>query len=185
VQLTEEQSDVLHTVDLSSLAAKGSHEVKLSFVGAGKLSYSLVAKHHIPWAAAAPESGPLSLSVSYDKTELAVNDTVLATVAITSNTETSQDMILVTLGIPPGFEVLGEDFDPYLKANTLSKFESTGKQLNLYVSKLAAKETQSYSYRLRATMPVKAEDGGGQVFPYYQPDEKTSASSTLFVVNPG
>lgn len=183
VQLTEDQADVLHTVDLSGLVTKGSHDVKLAFVGSGKLSYNLVSKHNIPWAEVIQDPGPISLSVNYDKTSLAVNDTVTATVAVTNNVDTNQDMILVTLGIPPGFGVMSEDFSPYLKENSLSNFEVTGKQLILYINHLDPKQSKEFSYRLQAMMPVKAEDGGGKVHPYYQPDETTSAASTTFFVS--
>jgi hypothetical protein len=184
VSLTADQPDVLHTVDLSSLATTGDHQVELSFVGTGKISYNLVARHNLPWkdTGEAPP-GPLSIAVSYDKTTLVVNDTVTATASLTNTTDATENMVLVTLGIPPGFEVLGEDLDAYLAAGTLSRHETTGKQLILYVPKLSPKATQIFSYRLRATLPVKAEDGGSQVFPYYQPDAVSSASSTTFLVS--
>jgi hypothetical protein len=91
-------------------------------------------------------------------------------------------MVLVTLGIPPGFEVLGEDLDVYKQQGSLSRYETTGKQLILYVPKIAPKGTLNFSYRLRATLPVKASDGGAKTFPYYQPDATSSASATLFEV---
>jgi alpha-2-macroglobulin-like protein len=182
VQLAADQSDVMHTVDLSSLATLGSHDVRLSFVGTGKVSYNLISRHNIPWAEVQEPAGPLSIGVSYDRTALAVNETVTATVTVTNNTATTENMVMVTLGIPPGFAPLTEDFDAYLQSNVLSKVESTGKQLDLYVSKLAPSAQQIFQYRLRATMPVKAEDGGASAYPYYEPDAKSSAASTTFQV---
>ena len=35
--------------------------------------------------------------------------------------------------------------------------------------------TSAFSYRLRATMPVKATDGGGQAFLYYEPARRAHA----------
>jgi uncharacterized repeat protein (TIGR01451 family) len=184
VLLTADQSDVMHTVDLSSLATTGDHQVELSFVGTGKISYNLVAKHNLPWKDTGEEApGPLSIGLAYDKHELAVNDTVKATVTVTNNTASDANMVMVTLGIPPGFELVPEDLDAYLTAGTLSRYEATGKQLDLYITRIAASKQQAYNYRLRATMPVKAEDGGAKVYPYYQPDKKSSAASTQFVVS--
>ncbi|MFO0661304.1 MAG: alpha-2-macroglobulin family protein, partial [Polyangiaceae bacterium] len=177
------QGDVMQTVDLSSLVSLGDHSVKLSFVGTGKYSYNVVSRYNIPWAdVAADPAAPLTIGVSYDHTNLVVNDTVTATVTMTNNTDTTENMVLATLGIPPGFEVLTEDFDGYLSSGVLSKVETTGRQLILYVSKIAPSATLSLSYRLRATMPVSAADGGAVVFPYYQPTATSSASSTTFVV---
>jgi len=90
---------------------------------------------------------------------------------------------MVTVGVPPGFSVVGEDFDSYLKSNVLSRWESTGKQLMLYISTLKASSTQKISYRLQANMPVTASDGGGEAHLYYQPDQKTAVASTTFNVH--
>jgi hypothetical protein len=55
----------------------------------------------------------------------------------------------------------------------------------LYVTALAAKSDLSITYRLRATMPVRAADGGGQVQLYYQPDQTAKASSQMLVASAG
>ncbi len=179
VELSEDQSDVMTTVDLQSLATTGDHEVRLAFVGTGQVSYNLVDSHYVPWADVVEPPGPLGVSVSYDKTSLYVNDTATATVTVSSLGDQSTNMVLVTVGIPPGFEVVTEDLDEYLRAGTLSHYETTGKQLNLYLTQLAAAAVQEISYRVRATMPVKAADGGAVVYPYYQPTQKSSAASTV------
>jgi hypothetical protein len=178
VELTESQSDVMTTVDLETLATTGDHEVELTFIGSGQVSYNLVASHHVPWQDVVEAPGTLGVTVSYDKTSLYVNETATATVSVSSLGDKSTNMVLVTVGIPPGFEVASEDLDAYLQAGTLSRYEITGKQLNLYLSQLAAAAVQEISYRVRATMPVKAADGGAVVYPYYQPDQKSSAAST-------
>lgn len=182
VDLKESQSDVMTTVDLATLATTGDHEVQLTFVGTGQVSYSLVASHHVPWQDVIEEPGPLGVTVSYDKTSLYVNDTATATVSVSSLGDQTTNMVLVTVGIPPGFEVVSEDLDAYLATGLLSRYETTGKQLNLYLSQLAAEAVQEISYRVRATMPVKAADGGAVVYPYYQPDQKSTAASTTLEV---
>jgi len=81
VPLTADQADVMTTVDMSTLATTGNHAVTLTFVGTGKVSYNLVAQYNVPWASApGTPSGPLSVSVSYDKTSLVLNETATATV---------------------------------------------------------------------------------------------------------
>jgi hypothetical protein len=171
--LTADQADVMTTVDLSTLATTGSHDVTLTFVGTGKVSYNLVAQYNVPWANA-PDTpgGPLSISVSYDKTSLVLDETATATVVVKNNTASVQKMILVTLGLPPGFQVATEDLDQYKTSKVLSAYEITGKQLMLYLSALPASGTQTFKYRLQATMPVTASDGGAEVYLYYQPKRR-------------
>jgi uncharacterized protein YfaS (alpha-2-macroglobulin family) len=121
--------------------------------------------------------------VSYDKTSLVLDETATATVIVKNNTSSAQNMIMVTLGLPPGFQVATEDLDAYKTSQVLSAYEITGKQLMLYVSALPASGTQTFKYHLQATMPVIASDGGAEVYLYYQPKQRSAAPAvTLQVV---
>jgi hypothetical protein len=104
-----------------------------------------------------------------------VNDTAQATVTVVNNTASAQNMTLVTVGIPPGFEIQTQGFEQYLAAGTLSRYELTGKQLILYITALAPNASQSFVYDLRALLPVKASDGGSSVYPYYEPTKKSES----------
>src|SRR5258705_116619 len=65
-------------------------------------------------------------------------------------------MVMVDLGIPPGFELLTEDFDDYRnksagrKSGRLEKFHLTATQAILYFNSIGAGETIALRYRLRA-----------------------------------
>jgi A-macroglobulin complement component/alpha-2-macroglobulin family protein/MG2 domain-containing protein/A-macroglobulin receptor len=182
VELRADAADVMTTVDMSGLANTGSHQVDLTFVGTGQVSYNLVGSHNLPWAALPPEpAGPLSIAVSYDETSLAVDESVHASARIENLTSQTANMILVTLGVPPGFEVQTGDFQRYLDAGVLSRVEQTGKQLILYVSELGAGQVQAFEYSLLATLPVSASDGGAEVSLYYEPDQKSQAPATTLI----
>lgn len=183
LQLTEAQADVMTTVDLSSIASVGSHTVDLAFVGQGQVSYNLVSGYNVPWDQTTPDlTGPLAITVNYDKTSLFMNDIVTASVDLNNVTAQQQNMVLVTLGIPPGFQVLTEDLDAYKQQKVLSQYELTGKQLILYVTALSPSSTLSLKYRLQATMPVKAADGGGEAHLYYEPTRRAVAAATTLEV---
>ncbi|WP_437282956.1 MG2 domain-containing protein [Sorangium sp. So ce375] len=183
VSLRADQADVMTTVDLSGLATTGAHDVTIAFSGEGKLSYNLVGRHNLPWSAVPSDAaGPLAVSVTYDKTQLYVNDIVTASLSVTNKTDSAQSMVLVTAGLPPGFQVLTEDLQEYIAAGQLSKFEITGKQLILYVKEIPAGRAATFAYRLQATMPVKAGDGGAEVHPYYQPEQQSFSGAQTLVV---
>jgi uncharacterized protein YfaS (alpha-2-macroglobulin family) len=186
VALTKEQSDVSVRVDMSSLASAGAHTVELAFQGTGEVSYNLVSSHHLPWTAAPrPVSGPLDIAVTYDRTSLTVDETVAAKLSVNNTTSAQQNMLLVTVGVPPGFDLQAEDLDAYVASGKISRYERTAKQLILYVTALPARSKLELTYRLRATMPVRAADGGSRVSLYYQPDQKATAASTTLVVTGG
>jgi hypothetical protein len=183
VALTADQSDVMTTVDLSGLASAGSHDVGLSFVGTGTVTFNSVSKYNIPWSLVPPPpAGPLTISVAYDKTSLYVDETVQETVTVHNNTAATENMVLATLGIPPGFAVTASDLDALLQARTLSKYEVTGKQVVLYISQIAAASDVKVHYGLQATMPVRASDGAAEAHLYYQPSDKSHAQEQTITV---
>ncbi|MEI9947674.1 MAG: MG2 domain-containing protein [Pseudomonadota bacterium] len=181
--LSAAQSDVMTTVDLGAHAAIGSHDVQLAFNGTGQLSYNLVSSYHLPWATlpAEPE-GPIAISLSYDKASLYVNETVSATAVVKNTTSTVENMVLVTLGVAPGFQVQTADLETYLRQGTLSRYELTGRQLILYLTALAPKASATFSYRLQALMPVKAVDGGAEAHLYYEPSKRAQTAGQAFEV---
>jgi hypothetical protein len=181
VSLQKDAWDVTTRVDLSQFAKSGSHNVALDFAGSGQLSYNLVSNYNVPWTTP-PATGPLAIAVSYDRASLAVNDSVTATVSVSNRTANTQNMLLVSVGIPPGFDLLTDDLDRQITAGALSRYEHTGKQLILYITSLTAQGTLALQYKLQASMPVTAADGGGQVYLYYQPDQRALASSTSLTV---
>jgi uncharacterized protein YfaS (alpha-2-macroglobulin family) len=121
-------------------------------------------------------------SVSYDKTSLVLNETATATVIVKNNTASAQNMIMVTLGLPPGSQVATEDLDAYKRSKVLSAYEIWGKQLMLYLSALPASSSQTFKYHLQATMPVTASDGGAEVYLYYQPKQRSAAAAVTLQV---
>jgi hypothetical protein len=74
------------------------------------------------------------VGVSYDRTKLAENDIATATATISSHFDGTAKMVMVDLGIPPGFELLSDDLDTYLqksaggKGGYLEKYSMTAIQ---------------------------------------------------------
>jgi uncharacterized protein YfaS (alpha-2-macroglobulin family) len=181
--LTQDQADVLTTFDLSSLASAGTHQVVLNFSGTGKLSYNLVSSYNLPWnRVPAPATTPLSVAVAYDRSSLPVNELAKATLTVRNLTASTQNMVLVDVGIPPGFEVQSDDLDLLRSQKKISKYELTQRQLILYISAIPARGSLALSYNLRATLPVRAADGGAKVYPYYEPARKQESASTTLEV---
>jgi len=185
VQLKKSEADLTTRVDMSSLALPGEHSVSIEFAGTGQVSYNLVSTHHVPWRTPSlldPPAGPLAIAVSYDRAALSVDETVSAHLTITNLTSVSQSMLLVTVGLPPGFELQTDALDGFVAAGQISRYERTAKQLILYVTRIEPAAVLALDYRLLARMTVRAADGGSEVALYYQPDQKASSPSTTLVV---
>jgi len=118
---------------------------------------------------------PLSIEVSYDRTRLAQDETATERVRVQNNIAADAKMIMVDLGIPPGFEVSAGDFDELVgstrgrNGGRLEKFTITPRQVILYFDGLNAKQRIDFSYRLRAKFPVRAQTFSSRVYEYYNP----------------
>jgi hypothetical protein len=172
-KLTPENADVIRLVDLKELTRVGKNEVKLRFEGQGSSLYEIVTRYYLPWEREI--RGPeelLSIDVDYDKTELQTDDLVTSLVKITNNRPGIAHMVIVDLGIPPGFEVQTPDLNE-LVGREIERYSLTGRQIIIYLDKLEGGHPVEFSYRLRAKFPIRAKTPTSKVYEYYNPDIQT------------
>jgi uncharacterized protein YfaS (alpha-2-macroglobulin family) len=183
VQITKDNNDLLYLVDLKAYTHEGANRVSLLFNGKGSMQYQIVGRYYVPWARRV-EAGPrepLTIDLSYDRTQLPQDEVATAKVRVTNNTPAKAKMIMVDLGIPPGFEPSGEDFAALVDSTRdknggkLEKYTITAKQVILYFDGLNARQRIEFSYKLRAKFPVRAKTIASRVYEYYNPtvEDKT------------
>lgn len=175
-RLTPENSDVVWQVDCRAQVKPGANQVSLRFNGEGTTLYQVVSRYYLPWKTLSPPPQPaLSVKVDYDRARLATNDEVTSTVTVRNNTPATAGMVIVDLGIAPGFTVNTEDFDKLVQAGTIQKFTPTGRQVIVYLEKLAPRQVLAFSYRLTARFPIKAQTPVTTVYEYYNPENRAEA----------
>jgi hypothetical protein len=119
--------------------------------------------------------------VSYDRTRLAQDDIATATATVKNNLGKAANMVMVDLGIPPGFDLLSEDLQAYQektagkKEGRLEKFSLTATQAILYFDSIGAGDTLTLRFRLRAKYPIRARTFQSRVYEYYDPDVNSVA----------
>jgi uncharacterized protein YfaS (alpha-2-macroglobulin family) len=154
--------------------------VEIRFEGKGGLAYQVVGNYYLPWDEK-PTAEPLSITVDYDRTHLAQNDMASARVTIGNNLPKTANMVMVDLGIPPGFDLLSEDLQSYMektanqKTARLEKFTLTATQAILYFNAMASQETLTLKFRLRAKYPIRARTFQSRIYEYYDPDVSSVA----------
>ena len=176
--------DVLWQVEVPAANLGPANNLVLEYEGRGNLGYQVVSTHFVPWDrdAETPKE-PLTIDVSYDRTELRVNETVKVTATFTKNDPEATGMILATLGVPPGFDVMTEDLEGHKREKTIRTYELTGRQLILYLDDIPAGESATVDYRLKARYPVKAQTGESEVRMYYQGDIRSTEQPLMLEVN--
>jgi hypothetical protein len=156
-------------------SSEASNTVEIRFEGKGGLAYQVVGSYFLPWDEK-PANESLSIDVAYDRTRLAQDDVATATATVKNNLPKSANMVMVDLGIPPGFDLLSEDLQTYVeksasrKSARLEKFSLTATQAILYFDSIAPGETVALHFRLRAKYPIHARTFRSRVYEYYDPD---------------
>src|SRR6266478_5746993 len=175
LELTPENNDLLHQFVFKNINTQLASTVGLQFEGKGGLAYQIVGSYYLPWDEKAAGE-PLSIDVAYDRTHLAQDDIATASATVKNNLPKAANMVMVDLGIPPGFDLLSEDLRDYQeksahrKSGHLSKFSLTTTQALLYFDSFAPGDVVTLKYRLRAKYPIRARTFKSQVYEYYDPE---------------
>ena len=181
--LTPENSDVMRLFDLKDKTVKGENAVVIKFNGTGSALYQIVGRFYRPWQTKPATEMPLTITVNYDKTDMVKDDILTANVTVTNNRAEKANMIIVDLGMPPGFELVPGDLEELVGSGTIAKFNVTGRQIIVYLETLAAQKPLQLSYRLKAKFPVKAKTPQSTVYEYYNPDINDAAQPQELTVS--
>ena len=180
LKLSPENNDLFHQFVLKGIDAQQPNSVQLKFEGTGGLAYQVVGRYFTPWEQK-PASEALSIDLAYDRTRLAQNDIATEKVTIRNNLAKTANMVMIDLGIPPGFDLLSEDLQalqdrsPGVAPGRLEKFSLTATQAILYFNALSAKQEVTFTVRLRAKYPIRARTFQSRVYEYYDPKQSATA----------
>jgi hypothetical protein len=151
------------------------------------MAYQVAGRYFVPWETSTARE-PLAIDVKYDRTRLAQDEVVTATATIRNNTEKTAKMVMVDLGIPPGFALLSEDLQKMVeksaatKSGRLEKFSMTATQAILYFDSLGPLVSCDVQFRLRAKFPIRASNFASRVYEYYDPAVSATAKPVRFAV---
>ena len=186
--LTSENNDLFHQFVFKGSDAQPANHVEIRFTGEGQLAYQVAGRYFVPWQEK-PGREDLSIDVSYDRTHLEQDQLVTATATVRNRIGTTANMVMVDLGIPPGFDLLSEDLDSYReksagkKSGRLEKFTVTPTQAILYFDSIAPGDALRLSFRLRAKYPIRASTFASRVYEYYDPEVNSLARPVLLEVH--
>lgn len=182
--IDERNADVVHFISLKPHVREGDNEVQIKFAGEGSSLYQITARYYLPWKGRQAEKEPVEIDVRYNKTELAVEDMVTAHVRVKNTTPARMGMVLVDLGVPPGFEVQAGDLAELVGAKVIQKYTLTGRQVIIYLEELKAGQEVTLAYRLKAKFPIKAKTPESTAYEYYNPTNRGTSEPAELVVKP-
>ena len=175
IRITPENSDVAHLLALSDENGglkSGAHNVEIRMDGTGKPAFQIFGRFYMPWGnqpEIAPPLPAFDVSVSYDRSRLVKDETVKATCVFRNPQDMAAKMVVIDLGIPPGFAVQPADFERLVTEQVVQKFEIAPRQVILYFDEIPARQTVTFEYNLRAKFPLRAQTGASKAYEYYNP----------------
>lgn len=201
LEVTPDTFDVVQMISYEDVLPGAENRIDIAMQGKGNLMYQVVSSYYLPWDALAkypdlqPQGGLVSIDVSYDRTELAVNDTVTVDVKVSLNQPGGRaESALIDLGLPPGFTVMSEDLDALVARfddvpedydfPAIQRYELTGRQILVYITNLQDGKPLEFSYRLLAKFPLQAQTPSSSAYDYYNPDVNGLDDPQMLVVNP-
>ena len=202
--LTVDQAnfDVVQMVSFDDVNPGKDNTVAIRVEGQGNLMYQVSGGYYLPWQAlplypelASPQE-LVTIDVRYDRSELAVDDTVRVDVTVKLNQPGGRaESALIDLGLPPGFTLQTEDLQALVTRFNdtpadypnprIERFELTGRQILIYVTNLSAEYPLQFSYRLKARFPLVAQAPSSSVYDYYNPGVSGEAQPQILTVRWG
>jgi len=142
-----------------------------------------VARHFQPWAEK-PEANKavLDVAVEYDRTKLSLSDLLRARATLGYRGELPTAMVIVDLGIPPGFAVNTEDFEELVRQKKVEKFSLTSRQATLYLGDVKPGAVKVFEYSLRPKYPIRAQTPATVAYEYYTPANRATTQPVELVV---
>lgn len=176
ITITPETSDVLQQVDVTPFAHVGDNQVSLKVQGDIEALYQMIASYWIPTKLLPPAKPEImEIEVNYDKRKLTTDDLLECQARIKYKGKLPTAMVIVDLGIPPGFNVMTYDLDGLKAEGTIERYEVTGRQVILYLQELQPNTEKYIAYNLKARFPIKAKTPRSQVYEYYTPENRATA----------
>ncbi|MCX7971926.1 MAG: MG2 domain-containing protein [bacterium] len=164
-------------VDITSFVSKGKNVIRIR--SENKLLVDIYYTFYMPFTFYKPIQDLIDIDVKYDRTELSSNDRVKAYVNIRNRTKKVLEMVVVDLGIPPGFNV---DISR-LEGNTkVRNVELTSRQIIVYFERFDPEEVVSLEYELVSKYPLKVKVPVTKAYEYYNPSNTVIKEGQIMVV---
>jgi hypothetical protein len=181
-EVTEDNADVSHQFDLTAHLRPGRNEVTLRTNGEQRLAYQVVGRHFEPHKARPAAPAALELAVNYDRTRLTTRDHLLCQATLKYHGKEPTGMVMVELGVPPGFDVDRDEFSALVAAGKVKKFEAAPDRVALYLGEVAAGSTQTFACTLRPKYPLRVTAPPAVAYEYYTPASRSTTDAVELTV---
>jgi hypothetical protein len=178
-----DNADLMQTFELKGFNKSGANRIEIETTGATNLMYQIVGRYYEPWQQkSAPSKPVLEIDVAYDRTKLATSDLLHAKATLKYHGAVPTYMVMLDLGIAPGFTVEAGDFEKMVAKGAVKKFSFTARQVILYLGDVKPGDVLSFEYALRPRFPLRARTAPSVAYEYNTPGNRAEAQPVELVV---
>jgi uncharacterized protein YfaS (alpha-2-macroglobulin family) len=178
------QGDVMKQLDLSPLLATGDNALSLAETSGSGAGFQVSFHYHVPAEAEPKRPEPLAIRVEYDKTELTVDESILATATVTNRMTTAAPMVMLELPIPAGFTLDAGELAELVGQKKIARYQIGAGRATVYLLGLQPGQTLELKYTLQARLPVKVTAPAARVYEYYDPQKQGVGTTAQLTVKP-
>ncbi|MFZ2656095.1 MAG: MG2 domain-containing protein [Victivallales bacterium] len=183
IGITSDNYDVCQLIDLTASVQQGVNSVEVTSPKDENYSYQLVAEYYIPKKEHPANANEiLKINVEYEKNNLKVNDIISCRAAVDNNGTMPANMVLVDIGVPPGFDVIPDKLQGMKERNEIEQWEIRGRQVIIYLREIKANSQAVVSFDMKAKYPIRAQTPVSRVYEYYQPSNNSETGSIAIEV---
>ncbi|TET31273.1 MAG: hypothetical protein E3J72_22730 [Planctomycetota bacterium] len=180
--ITPDQADVMQLFDLKDFTRTGKNTVKLSAKGKSNLMYQIVGRHYQPWSGVKPPTRKIiDIDLAYDRTNLKKHDLLTANVRFCYNGAAETNMVILDLGVPPGFTVSPGDLAEFV-GKKYERYSVSARKITIYIGRTVPGKELKFSYTLIAKYPIKAKTPKSTAYEYYNPDVRSTVKPVELIV---
>ena len=183
--IAPDQFDVVQQIDLTKhIPSRDAANTTVSLRDKSNTApaYQLALRYHVPGEPETMPQEPLTIKITYDRQQLAVNDRIAATATVTNNLDRPAPMVILDLPIPGGFVMEPGELEEIV-GHAIERFQVTNRKAIVYLRDLPPGAPLELNYRLKATMPVKVTVPQAEAYQYYTPERRGKESEQrVFVV---
>ncbi len=183
-EVTQNNSDVLQLFEVPKDKLRtGLNEVRINVSAETGMMYQIVTRYYRPWTQRPePKKPVIDMSVEYDRTELRTSDTLKAKATLRYHGEVPTYMVIVDLGIPPGFTVDGGEFAEMVSQKKIERFSITPRVVTLYLGDVKPGDVKVFEYTLKPKYPIRAKTPSTVAYEYYTPANRAEAKPVEITV---
>lgn len=181
-EVTEFNADVMQVFDLKQHTKVGRNDVSIRTEGGMEMMYQVVGRYYLPWTQIEEKKPIMEVDVAYDRTELTTADRLKATATVRYHGTARTYMVIVDIGIPPGFSVAEEELAQMVKQRRIEKYTITARQVTLYLGDVQPGDVLAFTYYLQPKFPLKAKTPETVAYEYYTPAHRAAAKPVELTV---